>query len=69
MWLKNNIKEILSSIFGVAFIVFTAMKMVPIEAFIGVAVAVVMYYFEEKSKDALKGKIAALEAKASRKKD
>lgn len=54
MWLKNNVKELIAAMFGAAFITFTGMKIIPPEAFVGVAVAVVMYYFEERSKDKLR---------------
>jgi len=53
MWLKNNIRELLAAMFAAAFITFTGMRVIPPEAFVGVAVAVVMWYFEEKSKDRL----------------
>lgn len=60
MWLKNNIKELIAAMFGAAFIAFTGAGVIPPEAFVGVAVAVVMYYFEEKSKDELRQEIKKL---------
>lgn len=60
MWFKNNVRELLAAVFGVAFITFTGMRVIPPEAFVGVAVAVVMYYFEEKSKDKLRQEIKKL---------
>jgi len=60
MWLKDNIKELLAGIFGVAFIVFTGMELVPTEAFVGVSVGIVMYYFEERSKTNLLREIKQL---------
>lgn len=61
MWFKDNVREVLSIIFGVAFIVFTGMGLIPPEAFVGVAIALVTYFFEEKSKDSLKRRIVMLE--------
>lgn len=63
MWLKNNVRELLAIMFGGAFIVFTAMETIPPEAFVGVAVAVVMYYFEERSKDRLREELKQLRGK------
>jgi len=60
MWLKNNIKELIAAMFAAAFITFTGMEVIPPEAFVGVAAAVVMYYFEERSKDKLRQKIKKL---------
>lgn len=60
MWLKNNVKELIAAMFGAAFITFTGMGIIPPEAFVGVAVAVVMYYFEERSKDKLRQEIKKL---------
>lgn len=60
MWLKNNVRELLAAMFGAAFITFTGMRVIPPEAFVGVAVAVVMYYFEEKSKGSLRREIKKL---------
>jgi len=60
MWLKNNIKELIAAMFTAAFITFTGMQVIPSEAFVGVAVAVVMYYFEERSKDKLRQEITRL---------
>lgn len=60
MWLKNNVRELISAMFAAAFITFTGMQIIPIEAFVGVAVAVVMWYFEEKSKDRLREELKQL---------
>jgi len=60
MWFKNGIRDLLAAMFGAAFITFTGMGIIPPEAFVGVAVAVVMYYFEEKSKDSLRQEIKKL---------
>jgi hypothetical protein len=60
MWLKNNIRELLAAVFGIAFIVFTGLRIIPTEAFVGVAVAIVMWYFEEKSKENLRKEIDKL---------
>lgn len=60
MWLKNNVRELLAAMFAAAFIIFTGMKLIPPEAFVGVAVAVVMWYFEEKSKQSLRDEIMRL---------
>jgi len=60
MWLKDCVRELLAAMFGAAFITFTGMGIIPSEAFVGVAVAVVMYYFEERSKDKLRQEITRL---------
>jgi hypothetical protein len=62
MWLIEHIRELIAAMFAAAFIVFTGMRMIPIEVFIGVASAVITYYFQEKSKDSLKHEIAMLKA-------
>lgn len=54
------IKETLAAMFAAAFIAFTGMGLVPPEAFVGVAVAVVMHYFKEKEKDDLRAEITRL---------
>lgn len=63
MWLKENVKELIAAMLTAAFVAFTGMGIVPPEAFVGVAVAVVMYYFEERSKDSLKREITMLKEK------
>ena len=60
MWLKENIKELLTILFGLAFIIFTATGIIPIDVFTPIAIALVMFFFEEKSKDKLKAEIAQL---------
>jgi len=60
MWLKDCVKELLAAMLTAAFIIFTGMGIIPPEAFVGVAVAVIMYYFEERSKESLKREIATL---------
>jgi len=67
MWLKNNIKELIAAMMAAAFIVFTGLRWVPIEVFIGVAAAAVTYYFQERSKDSLKRRVAMLEGKSKNK--
>jgi uncharacterized membrane protein YjjB (DUF3815 family) len=63
MWLKDNVRELIAAMFTVAFVVFTGMKYIPIEAFTGVAGVVVTYYFEEKSKESLKKQVKRLKGK------
>ena len=61
MWLQHNTKELISLVITSAFIYFVATGLVPAAVFIGVAPAVVTYYFQERSKDDLKHRIVVLE--------
>ena len=63
MWLKDNVKELIAVIIIIAFVAFTALKMVPIDVFIGVASVIVTFFFEERSKDSLKRELAMLKVK------
>lgn len=63
MWLKECIRELIAAMFTAAFITFTGMGLIPVEAFIGVAAATIMYYFEEKSKERLRDEIRRLQGK------
>jgi len=60
MWLKDLVKELIAAMFAAAFITFTGMGLIPIEAFVGVAAGIVTYFYQEKSKDKLRQEIRTL---------
>ena len=49
--IKELTRPILSWIFAIAFCVFTGMRIIPPEAFIAAASAIIMYWFSERSKE------------------
>jgi len=61
MNLKGLTRPILSWIFGVAFCVFTGMRIVPPEAFVGVATACIIWWFKSRDEEKLQDRLKELE--------
>ena len=49
--IKELTRPILSWMFGIAFIIFTGMKIIPVEVFIAAASIIITYWFSERSKE------------------
>ena len=61
--IKELTQPILSWLFGIAFIVGFFLGKIPSEAFVGVAVTVVLYWFKTKDEEKLHKRIRELEWK------
>ena len=59
--LKELTRPVLSWMFGLAFCIFTGMRIIPAEAFVGVATACIIWWFKSRDEEKQQVQIKELE--------